>query len=156
MMLPTVEERLDSIIRALTTVVLASLPSDAKLAREQVQLSVGHLSILREQIEVLPQFEREELVDAVALATTLLQQCGGGKTTLAARQNLERLLAAQTDSPRDPNAGEVKSAISDLIEASFCDESKDCQRLVFKSVINCEKERSNKDRIMFKSYGFDG
>ena len=155
-MLPTVEERLDSIIRALTTVVLKSLPADAKLAREQVQLSVGHLSILREQIEILPQFEREELVDAVALATALLQQCGDGKATFAARQNLERLLAAQTDPLCNPDVTAINSAISDLIEALCRDGSEECRRSMFKSVINFEKYRSNKDRIMFKSYGFDG
>jgi len=155
-MLPTVEERLDSIIRALTTVVLTSLPADAKLAREQVQLSVGHLSILREQIGIIPQFEREELVDAVALATALLQQCGGGKATFTARQNLEQLLAAQTNPPGNPGVREINSAMSDLIEASFRDGSEEYRRFMFNSVTNFEKERSKKDRIIFKSYGFDG
>ena len=76
-MTPSVDERLASIIRALTEVVLPHLPEDASLAQEQVHLSVGHLQILRAQFDATPAFEREELDDNKALAAALVATIKG-------------------------------------------------------------------------------
>ncbi|HMO68292.1 MAG TPA: hypothetical protein PKE25_06450, partial [Novosphingobium sp.] len=67
-MIPSIDDRLASVVRALTEGILPHLPADASLAQEQVQLCIGHLQILRAQIDAAPAFEREELADAAALA----------------------------------------------------------------------------------------
>ncbi len=59
-MTPTVDERLASLIRSLSQVVLPHLPPEASLAQEQVHLSLGHLQILRAQIDAAPAFEVED------------------------------------------------------------------------------------------------
>lgn len=154
-MLPTVEERLDSIIRALSTVVMASLPLDAKLAKEQVQLSIGHLGILRDQIALIPQFEREEVEDAAELAVALQTIADGGAATQEARAGLAQALSASAGMPTSLACRKLNSAIAGLMEATFLDGNADSRANLLKSVTQYEKRRSNKDREMFYPYGFD-
>lgn len=154
-MIPTVEERLDSVIRALSTVVMTSLPLEAKLAREQVQLSIGHLGILRDQIAVIPQFEGEELDDAAEMAAELLIYANGGAATLAARACLNQALSDRAGMPATLACRKINSAISNLVEAVFLDGDSSSRSNVMGSVTRHERLRSNKDREMFKPYGFD-
>ena len=48
-------------MRALSEVILPHLPAEASLAQEQVHLCIGHLQIIRGQIDEAPAFERGEL-----------------------------------------------------------------------------------------------
>ena len=48
-MTPTIDDRLASIVRALTEVILPHLPPEASLAQEQAHLAIGHLQIIRAQ-----------------------------------------------------------------------------------------------------------
>jgi hypothetical protein len=93
-MTPNTDERLASIIRALTEVILPHLPPEATLAQEQVQLAVGHLQILRAQLDSIPSYEREELEDSKAIAVALLQSVSGGAQTSAALDALRLVTAA--------------------------------------------------------------
>ena len=154
-MLPTIEERLDSIIRALSTVVLAGLAPEARLAREQVQLSIGHLGILRDHIALLPQFEREEAEDAAELAAALLGIAGGGAATRNARAALAQAMFARAGMPASLASRAINAAIAGLVEAAFLDGDKDSRASLLKLVTQYEKERSNKDREIFYPYGFD-
>ena len=67
-MTPSTDERIASVIRSLTEVILPHLPADASLAQEQCQLAIGHLQILRLQIDGIQDFEAEELADTRVLA----------------------------------------------------------------------------------------
>jgi hypothetical protein len=83
-MTPNVDERLASVVRALSEVILPHLPPEASLAQEQVHLCIGHLQILRAQFDAVPAFEREELGDALAVARDLAGAVTGGEVTTAA------------------------------------------------------------------------
>ena len=154
-MLPTVEERLDSVIRALSEVVIAGLPAEAKLAREQVQLSIGHLTILRDQIAIFPSIEREELDDAVRFATDLLRVTQGGERVQASRKGLEKLVSAESDGPAAERCRVINSAISDLVEASCIDGDPETRTASRSVVLRHETATSNKHRSLLKCYGFD-
>src|SRR3546814_19818740 len=101
-MTPSVVERVASVIRALTEVVLPHLPADASLAQEQVHLSVGHLQILRAQFDETPAFEREELGDAIVLAGALTDAIEGGQATRAAIAALAAVVATADGSHVPP------------------------------------------------------
>ena len=154
-MLPTVEERMDSVIRALSTTVLASIPIEEKLAREQVQLSIGHLSILREQIASLPQFEREALEDVIALARTLLRQAGDLNLSEDAARRLEQAVSEAVKLPAAGARRAINSSISGLIEKNFAGAGAEGQKKLMKIVAEMERRMASKEKMLFHKYGFD-
>lgn len=143
-MIPNVDERLASVIRALTDVVLPALPPEAGLASEQVQLSLGHLQILRAQLDATPAFEAEELADAIAIAEQLRGHADGA---------LDDALAAAADatSPADGRATRIAlhQAIAELIVVKPGDAD------ITRIVIAAERARVAKDRPWFAPFGFD-
>ena len=153
-MTPTTDERLASVIRSLTEVVMPHLPADASLAQEQVQLAIGHLQILRLQFDSVHGFEAEELADTRALASELATAMTGGASTTAAGESLEALIAGPS--------GEVRAALSAvnrgverLVQAVSADGSDDARKQLPQIILRHECKRVEKDRRWFLPYGFD-
>lgn len=158
-MTPNVDERLASVVRALSEVILPHLPPEASLAQEQVQLCIGHLQILRTQIDAAPAFEREELDDALRLADALAQGLSGGEQTT---QALARLADAARDSagPTSPEAVRtgrkaVLEAVDAVIGAVAQDGGADARAFLSQTVLAHESARSLKDRQWYAPFGFD-
>jgi hypothetical protein len=157
-MTPSIDERLASIVRALSGVVLPSLPPEAALAREQVQLSIGHLQILRAQLDHLPAYEAEELADAVALAQAL-GACQGGPQTGAATAALRAALgtaraAADPAAVREARV-DVNGAIARLVAAAAEDGDATGRAGLRRAILAHEQARTAKDRRWFAPFGFD-
>lgn len=153
-MMPTVDERLASVVRALSEVVLPHLPEEASLAQEQVQLCIGHLQILRAQIDQTPQFEREELDDARALARDLLAGVSGGAATTAASAGLAA--AADADDTDVRGARRRVNEAIDVLVGAVAEDGTDQSRSDLRStILRHEAERSLKDRRWFAPFGFD-
>lgn len=154
-MTPSVDERLASIIRALTEVVLPHLPPDASLAQEQVQLSVGHLQILRAQFDATPAFEREELEDNKALAAALISAIAGGPVTQAAVAGLGA--AAQASKTDDVRAElrAINGGIEALVKAVSADGAAGAKSSLSSIILDHERARVLKDRRWFLPFGFD-
>jgi hypothetical protein len=153
---PSVDDRLASVVRAITDVILPSIPADAGLAREQTQLVIGHLQILRAQLDAVPAFEQEELSDARALAAALLAKGQGGASTTAS-------LNALRDAESQSIAGEhhrdtrrrINQAIDGVIRSCAADGSAAFRAALEQTVIAMEDVRSRKDRKWFSPMGFD-
>lgn len=157
-MTPSIDERLASVVRALSDVVLPSLPAEAGLAQEQVQLSIGHLQILRAQLDAAPAYEAEELADAAALARAL-DACEGGRETQAAKATLAASLAeaggaAEPGQIRNARIA-VNAAIAALVRAASTDGLETTPSQVTRLVLEHEKRRVIKDRRWFAPFGFD-
>ena len=123
-MIPSIDDRLASVIRAMTDLILPSLPPEAGLAIEQAQLSIGQLQIIRAQIDAAPAYEQEELDDARGLGAALLDGGAGGHATEAALAGLRAALV--TDMGPDPTAVRaarvaIHAAIDALIKAMGVD-----------------------------------
>lgn len=154
-MTPSVDERLASIMRALTEVVLPHLPADASLAQEQVHLSVGHLQILRAQFDETPTFEREELGDHRALAVALAAAIDGGAATEAAIAALNRTV---TGCKGDDVRGELRAidrAIETLVKSVSLDGASGAKARLSSIILDHERVRVLKDRRWFLPFGFD-
>ena len=136
-MLPTFEERLDSVIRALDTVVLTSLPEDAKLAIELTQLSIGHLSIMRDQLSMRPAFEREELELVTDLAKDLLHRCDSHNISSRESLHLKKILSSNNNDDDEVNVKRMKinAAVSSFVESSFKEGSETYKKEISESVI---------------------
>lgn len=155
---PSVDERLASIVRALNDVILPSLPDDAGLAKEQLQLAVGHIQILRAQIDAAPAYEAEELADAVRLASALVSAEGENQTSVTVsglKQTLQDAEAAE--SPADVRSARINlhAKIDALVAAVFTDGDERSRSMVQDSILEQEKMRSLKDRKWFAPFGFD-
>ncbi len=153
-MIPTIDDRLASIIRALTEVVLPHLPPEASLAQEQVHLSIGHLQILRAQFDVAPAFERGELADIAALASALVGLTGGTATKAA----LAVLAAATNVTDGSEVRGQYKAlsqAIEALVRAVASDGDGAGKSALSKIILEHEAVRAQKDREWFAPFGFD-
>lgn len=157
-MTPNVDERLASVIRALTEVILPHLPPEASLAQEQAQLAVGHLQILRAQIDAVPTYEREELDDAIAIGEALHSGVSGGAATQSARAALAATLA--TAVPVDALAGRrhrqaIHDAIECLIRGTAEDGDAAGKAALSRIILDMEGSRALKDRHWFAPFGFD-
>lgn len=157
-MIPSTGECLASVVRALTDVVLPSLPPEAGLAREQVELSLGHLQIIGAQLDLIAPFEVEELADACALGRALAG-FGGGPRTGAALAALDGAIA---DAGKRNGASEVRAAriavhdaIAAFIQAVAGDGDAPSRVQATRTVIQYEKRRVAKDRAWFAPFGFD-
>jgi hypothetical protein len=154
--IPSVDDRLASVVRAITDVILPGLPPEAALAREQAQLSVGHLQILRAQLDSAPAFELEELTDARALGTALVAKGQGGPECTAAlallRTELEKPDAGASTRQRRT---EMNAAIDGVIRKAAIDAVPGFRKQLAQTVVEMETVRANKDRKLFAPMGFD-
>lgn len=153
-MTPNTDERLASVIRSLTEVVLPHLPADASLAQEQVHLAIGHLQILRLQIDGIPAFETEELADAKALGAELLTAIAGGFHTTGAIAAMESELEDTGTNARTALTA-VNRSIERLVQAVSADGDREAKSRLSAIILRHEKGRVEKDRRWFLPYGFD-
>ena len=154
-MTPNVDDRLASVIRALTEVILPHLPPEASLAQEQVHLSVGHLQILRAQIDALPGFEREELDDAIGVGKALCAAVSGGGETREALAALAASVAVAGGSDVRGERKAISNAVADLIRAVSADGDAAGKAALFTIILEHEHPRAQKDRHWFAPFGFD-
>lgn len=157
-MTPSIDDRLQSIIRSLETIVLPSLPATASLAREQAELIIGHLHILQAQLDSSQEFEREELMDAINLAARLVAL--RSEPELANNASMLEKAIESAQGASDP-AGlrlariELHRHIDSLISTVFAQGSTQAQVVLKDAVFKFETRRIPKDRDMMAVFGFD-
>ena len=154
-MTPTTDERIASIIRALTEVVLPHLPPEASLAQEQVHLSIRHLQILQSQFDEIPAFERGEQEDAKAIGAALIAAVTGGQDTQAAVASLAAAVALDAKGDVRGQTKGINQAVDRLVRAASRDGSSDATSKLSEIILKYEKTRVMKDRIWFLAFGFD-
>ena len=154
-MTPTVDERLASIVRSLTEVILPHLPPEASLAQEQVQLSIGHLQILRAQLDAMPAYEREELADAVKIGNGLRESVSGGAATTAALAGLAAAVKAADGSDVRGQTSAINKAVDALVKAVSSDGGAGAKAALSAIILAHEAARVEKDRRWFLPFGFD-
>ncbi len=152
-MIPSVNDRLASVVRALTDVILPSIPADAGLAQEQMQLVIGHIQILQAQLDGSLGFEAEEAADARVLGDSLLKASDGGPKVHSAQSALERALSAQA-SDRDTRIS-IHAAIDELVKACAADGTSAFQSALGPMIVAHQTPRTMKDRQWFTMMGFD-
>jgi hypothetical protein len=152
-MIPSVNDRLASVVRALTDVIMPSLPPEAGLAQEQIQLAIGHLQILQAQLDGTPAFEAEEASDAKALGEALVAAGEGGSQTSAALAGLQSAVETNA-SARDARVA-IHNAIDGLVKATSVDGSPGFKSALGKIIIDHQTPRTMKDRKWFEMMGFD-
>jgi hypothetical protein len=152
-MIPSIDDRLGSVVRALTDVIMPSLPVEAGLAQEQMQLVIGQIQIIRAQMDAAPAFEMEEAEDARALGKALLEAGEGGSATTAALADLKAATDAKT-APRETRLA-IHNAIDSLVRNVAADGSATFRTKLGQIIVKMQTGRTVKDREWFMPMGFD-
>jgi hypothetical protein len=106
--------QIQTLIKAMTDVVLPAVDPHNKLAQEQARLAIGMLSLLGTRLPLLYRYECDELTRSLALADTLRAQTSD---LAAAAQALDDL-AGVVDGGRDVLA-RARAEPSELEAANF-------------------------------------
>ncbi|KPP92612.1 hypothetical protein [Erythrobacter sp. HL-111] len=151
---PSVDDRLNSVLRALETVVLPALPATASLAQEQVMLAIGHIRIIQAQRDATPGFETGELDDLKRMAGAILALDAAPAACAPQRAALEAALEGSGEEPR-ASAERLRVAIDDLLVAAR-QAGEDVYRAALSdTILPLARERAAKDREWFAVMGFD-
>lgn len=144
---PSVQDRLDSCVRALQHVILPALPAGADLAREQVMLVTGHVQIIGAQLDATPAFEAEEADDLLAMAEALAAAAGDRAIDLCAA------MAASADTPPRDRTAALQDAIDGMLRSYAAAGGVPAE--VTRIVCDHGAHRAQKDRVWFSAMGFD-
>lgn len=151
---PSVDDRLNSVLRALQSVVLPALPGSADLAREQVMLAMGHIQIIQAQRDATPDFEAGELADIQAMAREILAIGGYSETIAGARQTLSDSLFASEGQPRDRSEA-IRDGIDALLSAALAAGDTSYHKVLAAAILPLGQTRAKQDRAWFAPMGFD-
>lgn len=159
-MTPSVDARLASMITAISKTIIPAIPDDESLAREQASLLLGHLHMLRGQIDHSVRYEAFALMGIKRLAQLLVEQADGVGARASAA--IERLRGALAGIPATPSPSDVRdattalgAAIEDLIDRGLDDASPAFSAYAAGQVIMHDREWAMNDRAWFAGAGFD-
>ncbi|MBC2637617.1 MULTISPECIES: hypothetical protein [unclassified Rhodococcus (in: high G+C Gram-positive bacteria)] len=149
---PSIQLRIDSVIRALEDTVDPAVAGDERAA-EQLQMAIAHLRVIREQLDIATSFDRYELRCFEGLGEELMAASSGGPSVVEATRTLRTILASSYP-PQDPAAirdrtDRLGRAIERLIFASYDDGDDAFQVAARTAVLNSERERVNANRSFF-------
>ncbi|MEM7689537.1 MAG: hypothetical protein AAF291_10995 [Pseudomonadota bacterium] len=151
---PSVDDRLNSVLRALETVVLPALPESASLAQEQVMLAMGQIQIIQAQRDATPGYEQGELDDIRSMAQALLAVENAPASCSSQLAALRHVLDLPADDPRGV-AEDTRGAIDELLVAARQTGEDAYRAQLAKIVLPLGQERARKDREWFAIMGFD-
>lgn len=151
---PSVDDRLNSVLRALETVVLPALPASASLAQEQVMLAMGHIQIIQAQRDATPDYEMGELEDIRVMGRAILAVAPAPDTCATPHQALADLIEKPANDPRGL-AEEVRTAIDALLVAARQSGDDAYRAALSQRILPLARERAGMDREWFAVMGFD-
>ncbi len=152
---PSVEDRLNSVVRAIGGVILPALPESASLAREQAMLAMGHIQIILAQLPATARFEADEADDLHRMGNAIARLATGGPQTMEAVGALSATLAGQSAVQPKAHATAVQGAIDAVLCALVNDGDLDATGAVRTAVLEHGAARALKDRQWFAAMGFD-
>ncbi|MGQ0620557.1 MAG: hypothetical protein ACT4QA_11665 [Panacagrimonas sp.] len=155
-MTPSIPYRIDSLIQAMCDIVLPAIDADKSLEREQAQLIVAHLHLLKRQLPQAEAFDQLELHAAASLARQLLELESGNTALTACRQTLDSALG---EAMRHANAQDairqIGGATENLVRALRTHAARPAIDAMTATVLAHAAKRSLRHRIWFASNGFD-
>jgi hypothetical protein len=152
-MIPSIDDRLASVVRALSDIILPALPPEAGLAIEQTHLAIGQLQIICAQLPAAAAHEQEEADDARTLALKLLEDGDGGPRTKAALAGLGK--AAELKSGARETRVAIHEAIDGLVRQVATDGDSHFRAAIGGIIVQHQQARTMKDRKWFTAMGFD-
>ncbi len=152
---PSVEDRLNSVVRAIGGVILPALPESASLAREQAMLAMGHIQIILAQMPAAQAFANQEADDLHRLGLAVADGAAGGPVTQGAVAALSVALGDTENRSASERTARVQDAIDVVLRALMEDGDRVAASTVSAVVLEQGAARALKDRQWCAAMGFD-
>jgi hypothetical protein len=152
---PDLDVRLKSVLKSLSEVILPAIPVEQRLAREQANLVIGHLTIVAEQWKHALNYELENLSLASALASELsglsLEPALGGELTAAVAET------ASLDRSDYDLVSAAHRALKALIERLIAEDHSGAAlpREIITAVLQYNARRAPRERIWHRGASLD-
>ncbi len=146
-MIPPIELRLRSLMRAVSEVILPAIDPANSLAQEQARLLLGHLHAISLQLGHEAALVEKDDEAARQLAYVLLASAGGGAHTGAA----QAALALAVNGERHG----LLEAIDAFVLASGVDGSEACRESSLRLVLDAARAAAWRGRAWFRAMGFE-
>ena len=158
-MLPSIELRIQNLIKALSQVVLPAIDPGNALAREQAQLVIGHLQLIAVQWDKALPFEAQSLAALRELGQRLASAAEGGSETVQAAAQLREALAVREDGAALATvvraSAALGSAIDSLIRAASADGAAGFRAQLDQAVLEHGALQAWRERVWFAGNGLD-
>jgi hypothetical protein len=155
---PTIPDRIDSMIQTMADIVIPAIGADSSLARDQAQLVMAHLLLIKTQLPYADRFDADELSSAVELARKLIEIAKGGAETQDGAARLAQAVdGAEGVDPavRHMAYRAVCAASEDLVRAGRLDGDAATVIETAAAVRDHARRKVERDRIWFRDSGFD-
>lgn len=158
-MQPSFDLRIRSMIKALAEIVLPALPPEREMAREQGQIVLGSLELIRQQVDHAHWFEAVDLLSLCELGHALLaiedldapptlRESIEQAARLAQRWNVADLFLRQA-------SGELRELIDQSVATAFVSGSIEMRGRVQRLVLEHAREASARERAFLAGAGWD-
>jgi hypothetical protein len=155
-MTPSISARIDSMIQAMDDIVLPAIEADKNLAREQAQLVVAHLHLIKKQLAHADAFDRIELASAVQLGLRLIELTKADPGVASDRQTLKAAISEGGSLPdRQDAIRAVNGATETFVRALRQFGERGSIDAMTSTVLSFAQEQSRRNLIWFASNGFD-
>lgn len=160
-MLPSIDIRIQNLVKALQQVILPAVDPSNKLAVEQAQLAIAHLHVIAQQWDQAHQFEIGSLRAMRQLADSLIAASAGGVQTTACAKQVEAVVgridpaALLTANSIAVVIGALGSAIDALIFAISADGSETCRDASRDAILEYSLRQARRERVWFAGTGLD-
>ncbi len=153
--------QIQSIIKAMTDVVLPAIDPDNKLAQEQARLVLGSLALIAKQLPLQYRYDCDELARLEAFCQSLQSLAQGGTETTGALAALAlelREAGVQSASPEEieQRVRNLRQLSGAVITAVYVDGSSAARKDVRAAVLAMSKEQVLRDRSWVLSQGWEG
>jgi len=154
-MTPSVDDRINSILRALNSIIVPALPADASLAQDQSQLIIAQLSILQKQLKQQHAFEKQEAQDFAAMATAIIDIVRQEPALDNELDNLKQIINNTASNKPSHNTDNLQQGIDQLLQTIQKQADTETLQQVNKVILKLGSQRAKKDRQWFAPMGFD-
>jgi len=155
-MIPSIPDRLKSVVHAMSDVVIPALDETNALAQEQARLVIGQAMLLLQQLDYAAEYEALEVKAAIALGEALLKSAAGDAKTTAAKKALKIAIAT---APNDPDRRRARVSVNDatnnLIDAAYQDGSPSFTGSILPVVLGHMTPITTYERAFFMGAKFD-
>ena len=156
--------QIQTMIKAMTDVVLPAVDPNNQLACEQAQIVLGMLHLMAARLPWQFRYDVDELDRALNLSADILVQGRGGEDTQNALRTLEHaakhgdklLSAAKVSSEELEDAIlALRTQTSEVIRALWVDGDSNCRESIGRAVLNASKEQIDRERAWFAPQAWD-
>lgn len=157
-MQPGFDLRIRGMIKALNEAILPAIDSANKSAIEQLNIVIGSLALLKDQVEYVHWFEQVETHEMLALARDLGAMLGSSADLLVAKAEQASAAALRADatlSSRQEGNICLRDALTELMKLGMGNEDRDLAERVGREALKRSESQIGRERAFIAGTNLD-